>query len=72
MWKSLDKPLLNLNKKTLIHGLKTPIYFDGYGTFSFNPQSTRNGPNEFKMIPQYDGNTNTCRYVGMILDNLYK
>lgn len=48
MWKSLDKPLLNLNKKTLIHGLKTPIYFDGYGSFSFNPQSTRNGPNEFK------------------------
>lgn len=51
MWKSLDKPLLNLNKKTLIHGLKTPIYFDGYGTFSFNPQSTRNGPNEFKWFP---------------------
>lgn len=20
----------------------------------------------------YDGNTNTCRYVGMTLDNLYK
>lgn len=51
MWKSLDKPLLNLNKKIFIQGLKTPIYFDGYGTFSFNPQSTRNGPNEFKWFP---------------------
>lgn len=36
MWKSLDKFLLNLNKKILIYGLKILIYFDGYGIFFFN------------------------------------
>lgn len=51
MWKSLDKPLLNLNKKTLIHGLKTPIYFDGYGTFSFNPQSQEMVPTNLNDSP---------------------